>query len=211
MAEKFLEWGTITNDDTAYTPTDLDDTPGLGQDLCHIIHPPTLPQTCEMEPDEMLSKDLPNPSTKTPEEPPTKRFRTDTMGQPGKESCPEITIVQEDMKVLYMVKGATPKTEEDWMAHNETVTKVLNRYGSFKILCDHWRIRGQITPQQRMERVLQFWSAGDIVPRNPFLNRNFWPKGIDQQPSEEDDVNLEGYEPTGENDRILSDINDLET
>ena len=110
-----------------------------------------------------------------------------------------------------MVKGASPKTEEEWMAHNDTVTTVLKKYGSFKILCDHWRIRGPITQQQRMEQVLQFWSAGDIVPRNPFLNRNLWPKGINQQPSEEDEVDQDGYEPTRDDEKILSDINELET
>ena len=92
-----------------------------------------------------------------------------------------------------------------------TVRDVLERHGSYKITCDYWRIKGPISPQQRMERVLEFWSAGDIVPRNPFLHRSLWSKENRQQSAKEEDEHLAGYERTAEDDRILSDIHELET
>ena len=68
-----------------------------------------------------------------------------------------------------------------------------------------------------MRRVLEFWSAGGIHPGNSFLHTNLWEKeskGLAEEeyaPTETVDIDLEGYSPTEEGDKILEDVNELET
>ena len=68
-----------------------------------------------------------------------------------------------------------------------------------------------------MRRVLEFWSAGGIHPGNPFLHTNLREKESKRLAEEEYaptgtvDIDLEGYSPTEEGDKILEDINELET
>ena len=61
----------------------------------------------------------------------------------------------------------------------------------------------------RMERVLDFWRAGDIVPRNPFLHSSLWGKSTKKDASRGEDDSLAGYSESGENGRILNDIRDV--
>ena len=61
-----------------------------------------------------------------------------------------------------------------------------------------------------MERVLDFWRAGDIVPRNPFLHSNLWGVETKRERSERRSgiEYLAGYSESGEDGRILADIRD---
>ena len=103
MTGEFLEWGIITEEETAttqepYQPTGDDNSPDLGSERCYNRHPPTIPLTCEMEPDMMLSREVPKPPPRKQDEPTPKRFRTSTDGtQLMDKSSPEISIVQKDM------------------------------------------------------------------------------------------------------------------
>ena len=160
---------------------------------------------------------------------PVKRVRTNTKNDD--EECPEIIIVKENEQVFYMIKGASPKTEEEWTAHNLKVREMLRRHGTHKVNCDFWRIRGPLSREERVDRVLEFWRAGDIVPRNPFLHKSLIKRNIERGSSGDEDPecyiptgdndlesdtptagkDLEGYSPTGKDDKILADICELET
>ena len=168
----------------------------------------TIPPKCEWEPDVMIVKEVQNGS-------PIKRFRANT--EEEDKEHPEIFIVKEHDQVFYMIKGASPETEEEWTAHNLRVRDVLRRHGTHKINCDFWRIRGPLSREERMDRVLEFWRAGDIVPRNPFLHKSLQDRKAIRASSNDGDANryiptdLEGYSPTEEGDKVLEDINKLET
>ena len=113
-----------------------------------------------------------------------------------------------------MVKGAKPETEEEWHDHYKTVTEALKRYGeSYRRKMDHdfWRIERSMTREERKERVLEFWRAGDIVPQNPFLHRSLWGRRNDYQSVKWDRKKLEGYDPEGEDGTILIDLCEEET
>ena len=185
----------------------------------------TLPPMCEMEPDIMIIKEVQN-------DPPSKRVRTNTRDTDmNDETCPEIIIVKANEQVFYMIKGASPRTEEEWTTHNMKVRETLRRHGTHKINCDFWRIRGPLSREERMDRVLEFWRAGDIVPRNPFLHKSLRERENKQRSSRDEDLkgyastgdedlegytptadeDLAGYAPTGEDGKILDDICELET
>ena len=59
-----------------------------------------------------------------------------------------------------------------------------------------------------MDHVLEFWNAGDIEPRNPFLDKSLRDRELTRSTTDED---LKGYAPTGEDGKILDDICELET
>ena len=116
--------------------------------------------------------------------------------------------------VFHMVKGAKPETEEEWRDHYKTVTEALKRYGvSYrrKMDCDFWKIKGPTTREEQMDRVLEFWCAGDIVPQNPFLHRNLWGRKDDKRTVKWERNKLEGYDPEGEDGAILMDLCEEET
>ena len=113
-----------------------------------------------------------------------------------------------------MVKNANPETEEEWIDHYKTVTEALKRYGiSYRRKLDHefWKIDSSMTREERKERVLEFWCAGDLVPQNPFLHRSLWgrKRATESFPRlniKWDRRNPEGYDPEGEDGTILIDL-----
>ena len=108
-----------------------------------------------------------------------------------------------------MVKGANPKTEAEWDDHYQTVTEALKRYGSsYRRKMDHdfWRIEQTMTPEERKDRVLEYWCAGDIVPQNPFLHRNLWDRKNDYQSVGWNRRKLDGYDPNDDGEVILIDL-----
>ena len=109
----------------------------------------------------------------------------------------------------YMMKGADLRTEEDLAKHDKLVWEELKIHGTHKINSEFWKIRGPISRADRMERVLESWRAGDIVPRNPFLNSNLWRRTTMERASRGKDDHLAGYSESGEDGRILSDIRDV--
>merc|ERR1712001_371422 len=99
-------------------------------------------------------------------------------------------------------------TEEEIANHHKRVWEELKIHGTHKINTEFWKIRGPISKADRMERVLEFWRAGDVVARNPFLNSKLWNRAaMDRAPKGKDD-NLAGYSESGEDGRILDDIRD---
>ena len=73
---------------------------------------------------------------------------------------------------------------------------------------EFWKIRGPISKADRMERVLEFWRAGDVVARNPFLSSKLWGRPTTDRTLTGKDDNLAGYSESGEDGRILDDIRD---
>ena len=118
-------------------------------------------------------------------------------------------------RILHLHRyGANPTTDEEWEDHYQTVTEALKKYGSSyrrKLNHDFWRIERTTTPEERKSKVLEFWSAGDIVPQNPFLHRSLWGRKNDYQSVGWNGQGLEGYDPNGEGEVILSDICEKET
>ena len=108
----------------------------------------------------------------------------------------------------YMVRRPDLTTEEDLAKHHKQAWEELKIHGTHKINSEFWKIRGQISREDRMERVLESWRAGDIVPRNPFLNSNLWNRATMERASRGKDDNLAGYSESGEDGRILNDIRD---
>ena len=79
-----------------------------------------------------------------------------------------------------MVKGAKldeNSSNEEYHDHYRTVVEALKKYGRpyrHKMENDFWRIKGKMTQEEMKNHVLEFWSSGDLVRHNPFLNRNLW-------------------------------------
>ena len=112
--------------------------------------------------------------------------------------------VQGAYEYHYMVKRPDPSDEKSLALHHKQAWEELKTHGTHKINCEFWKIRGPISREDRMERVLESWRAGDIVPQNPFLNSNLW-----KNTSAGTDDHLAGYSESGEDGKILSDIRDV--
>ena len=210
----YPEWGIVEStpskpDQGTHQQGKVDSTHAMDQAITS-----TIPPICEMEPVTMVVKKVRN-------DPPPKRVCTND-GYKSKYygDNPEIVIVkdwceeEEKLKVFYKVKGAKPETEEEWHDHYNTVTEALKRYGKpYRRKMDHdfWRIERSMTREERKERVLEFWHAGDIVPQNPFLHRTLWGRGKGYQSVKWDDKNLEVYNQEGEDGMILIDLCEDET
>ena len=101
----------------------------------------------------------------------------------------------------YMVKRPDHAAEEEITNHHKRVWQELKTHGTHRINAEFWKIRGPISKKDRMERVLEFWRAGDVVERNPFLSSKLWDK-----PQRKED--LAGYSESGDDGRILTDLQD---
>ena len=64
-----------------------------------------------------------------------------------------------------------------------------------------------MTQEEMKNHVLEFWSSGDLVRHNPFLNHNLWGR---KENWNETGVRWErkrgDYDPEGENGAILMDL-----
>ena len=117
------------------------------------------------------------------------------------------------MAVYYMVKGAKldeNSSNEEYHDHYKTVVEALKKYGRpyrHKMENDFWRIKGKMTQEEMKNHVLEFWSSGDLVRHNPFLNRNLWGRTENWN---ETGVKWErkrgGYDQEGKNGAILMDL-----
>ena len=174
----------------------------------------TTPPECEPEPDMMTSTSIPTPPITVDEASPPKRIRTDYQEQevmPQREVAIGNLFGKDGYQYHYLLKGVTPRTAEDAWEHDKTVREELEKPGVVhKINSQFWKIRGPISREERMERVLDFWRAGDIVPRNPFLHSNLWGVETKRERSERRSgiEYLAGYSESGEDGRILADIRD---
>ena len=63
-----------------------------------------------------------------------------------------------------------------------------------------------MTPEERKSKVLEFWSAGDIVRQNLFLHLSLWGRKYDYQSVGWSGRGLEGYDRDGEGGVILMDL-----
>ena len=117
------------------------------------------------------------------------------------------------MAVHYMVKGAKldeNSSKEEYHDHYKTVVEALKKYGRpyrRKMENDFWRIERKMTKEEMKSHVLEFWSSGDIIRHNPFLNRNLWGRTENWN---ETGVKWErkrgGYDQEGKNGAILMDL-----
>ena len=112
------------------------------------------------------------------------------------------------MQYHYIIKGADIRTEEALAEHDKVVWEELRKHGTHKVNSEFWKIKGPISRKDRMERVLEFWGAGDIVPRNPFLHSSLWGRNAKRDASRGENDSLAGYSESGEDGKILTDIRD---
>ena len=188
----------------------------------------TIPLDCESEPEVMVDTEIPRSPAATPCGSPPKQPRVNEREQASAtDQRPAVTIhklymedteeaclanIQHGVRGVheyhYMVKRPDHGTEEEIASHHKRVWEELKTHGTHKINSEFWKIRGPISRADRMERVLEFWRAGDIVPRNPFLNSNLWNRATMERASRGKNDNLAGYSESGEDGRILDDIRD---
>ena len=210
----YPEWGIIDS-----IPPSIENKAGEEQkevtadDTPINVTPSTLPPMCEMEPEIMTDKKLRDDS------PPKRVTKVDTFRSKYYGDNPEIVIVknwcqeEEKMAVYYMVKGAKldeNSSNEEYHDHYKTVVEALKKYGRpyrHKMENDFWRIKGKMTQEEMKNHVLEFWSSGDLVRHNPFLNRNLWGRTENWN---ETGVKWErkrgGYDQEGKNGAILMDL-----
>merc|ERR1711974_440203 len=175
---------------------------------------PTTPPECEQEPDMMDSTTVSTPPTAVDEASPPKRIRTEYQEQevmPKREVAIGNRFGRDGYQYHYLLKGAIPESVEEVIDHNKAIREELGKPGAVhRINSQFWKIRGPISREERMERVLDFWRAGDIVPRNPFLHSNLWGVETEREKSERRSgiEYLSGYSESGEDGRILTDLRD---
>ena len=173
----------------------------------------------------MVDTDVPKTSATTPCGSPPKQPRVEER-EPAADQEPEVAIhklFMEDTEepclinnqhgvrgvheYHYMVKRPDNGTEEEIANYHKRVWEELKIHGTHKINTEFWKIRGPISKADRMERVLEFWRAGDVVARNPFLSSKLWGSPtMDKSHTKKDD--MAGYSESGEDGRILSDLRD---
>merc|ERR1711974_362197 len=174
----------------------------------------TIPPECELEPEMMVNMTISSPPPTMDEGSPPKRIRTDEYEHEVRPR-PEVIIgnlfCKEGYQYHYLLKGADLRTEEDVVEHDKVVWEELKRPGAVhKINSEFWKIKGPVSQEERMDRVLDFWRVGDIVPRNPFLHSNLWGRETERRKSERMSgiEYLSGYSESGEDGRILTDLRD---
>ena len=215
LIEEYPEWGVNQwQDSTATGATSAPITSNKTAEASKTIS--TMPPTCEMEPEIMSNKEIPQPKVRAVENNVSpKRIRMcgddeDSMT----DEYPQVTIMERDMRVLYVVKSTKPRDQEQEETFNDTVESLLKKHGAYKVQCQWQReiSKSETTsPTQRLDQVLEAWSAGDIVYRNPFLHKSLWKREDKLKSIKEERESLAGYEPDADDDRILHDIHESET
>ena len=126
-------------------------------------------------------------------------------------------MLERDMRVLYVVKDTTPKDQQQEQDFDDTVSALLKKYGAQKVQ-HHWARelsrRATSSSTKRLARVMEAWSSGHTKPRNPFLHKSLWHRDngqLKQGLMSAREENLAGYDPEAEDDKILSDLRELDT
>ena len=79
----------------------------------------TVPPACEEEPEVMIKTELPGVKIKPEKTPvPPKRFRMDDRDEDSEEETsseeyPQVTIMERDMRVMFIAMATKPKTKEE--------------------------------------------------------------------------------------------------
>ena len=225
--KEYPEWGVIdwynANPRQQYPdwndaePNEQHSKPPSSWPSCSNVARSTIPPEYTMEQDVMLHKEMPsNQPTMALGAVPKRIHTTNTSQGSSAMEYPEIELLERDMRVLYVVKDTTPKDQQQKHDFDETVSTILKKYGAQKVQY-HWARelsrRATSSSTKRLARVMEAWSSGDVKPRNPFLHKSLWHREdsrLNQGLLLVKEENLAGYDPEAEDDRILSDLRELD-